>query len=143
MRARVTLPELISLPTGPVPGFYYLATPYTRYPQGMDAAARHAAIIAAELMTKGVKLFCPIVHSHEIAKVYPGHNVHEFWMSVDRPFMAAARALIVATMDGWDVSRGVLEEIAEFEKMGKPVYLFDPLPFLRKHGEAAAPAGEA
>lgn len=130
----MTLPELISLPTDRVPSFSYLATPYTRYPLGMEAAADHASIIAAELMLKGVKVFCPIAHSHSIAKVYPELNAHEFWMSVDRPFMVAAKALIVATMDGWDVSRGVLEEIDAFKQMGKPIYVFNPRPILHKYG---------
>ena len=41
--------------------FHYLATPYTRYPHGMEAAYREARKCAAMLTDTGVIVFAPVV----------------------------------------------------------------------------------
>lgn len=106
-------------------GFLYLATPYTNYPDGHQAAFDIACLIAADLMASGVNVLSPIAHSHPIAMQGIDNVDHEFWMNVDRPFMDAARGLIVAKIPGWQVSRGVTEEIAHFVKSGKPIVYLD------------------
>ena len=109
-------------------GFWYLATPYSRYPRGMSSAAFDAASIAGRLMLRGVQVYCPIAHGHAIAGACSALPLdHEFWMAACRPFMEASHGLIVATMDGWHESRGVIEETDWFEEQGKPSHLIDPL----------------
>lgn len=125
--------------------FYYLATPYSKYPHGLDAAYEHASLVQGYLLTKGVKVFCPIAHSHGMARYYPDFNVHEFWMDVDRRFMRCAHACLVVLMEGWADSRGVAEEIFTFERMHKPVLYLDPAPIFAAHGVevASAPLSDA
>jgi hypothetical protein len=109
-------------------GYLYVATPYSKYPGGLNAAYDDACIAAASLISEGVAVFCPIAHSHGIANQGIDHYSHEVWMRVDHAMMASARGLVVVQMPGWKESRGVTEEIARFVKDGKPiVYMEWPL----------------
>lgn len=109
-------------------GFFYLASPYTSYRYGREAAAFQVSFVAAYLMTKGVKLFCPIAHSHAIAEAGDlDHIDHDFWIQNDRPLMEAAKGLIVCQLPGWQESRGVQAEIACFQAAGKPIVYWNPL----------------
>lgn len=105
-----------------VTGYWYLATPYSKYPQGHEAAFREASRIAAWFLKNHVPVFCPIAHSHPLTEHgdLPGTD-HEFWMWADSPLMASACGLIVCKMDGWDESAGIAEEIRRFTAGGKPI----------------------
>jgi hypothetical protein len=100
----------------------YLATPYTCYPYGPNAAFEDAAAIAAALIKRGLAVFSPICHSHPIA-VYGGIDAvdHELWMRIDREMWERCDELLVAKMPGWDQSRGIAAEIEYFLSHGKPV----------------------
>lgn len=104
-------------------GYLYLATPYSKHPEGIDAAFRHACAAAGRLLSRGVKVFSPIAHSHPIAI---NGNVdplsHEIWLAADRPFMDAARGMIVVMMPGWEESYGVQHEIEVFREQNKPIH---------------------
>ena len=107
-------------------GFYYLATPYSRYPCGQEAAYFEASRAAAHLMKRGVIVFCPIAHSHSLAVlggIDPAN--HDIWIPADQPFMDHAKGLIVAKMLTWQTSHGVRVEIDTFEAAGKPIYYMD------------------
>lgn len=45
----------------------YLGSPYSLYPAGLDQACIDACKIAARLLTKGITVYSPIAHCHEIA----------------------------------------------------------------------------
>lgn len=101
-------------------GFWYLATPYTRYPYGMESAFREASKAAALLIQAGIPVFCPIAHSHPIA--VHGHlsqTDHGTWLTVDKPMMDAAVGLIVVQMSGYEQSVGVQHERDVFGCAGK------------------------
>jgi hypothetical protein len=100
-------------------GFWYLATPYTDYPVGTEAAFHDAVKAQAFLMAAGVLVFCPIAHTHPAAAAGLVGN-HDFWLRADRPFMKAAMGIIVVEMNGWDTSRGIKAEREEFRRLGKP-----------------------
>lgn len=107
--------------------FWYLATPYSKYPLGSAAAEKIACENAALLILAGIPVFSPIAHSHGIAT----HGVinpfdHEVWMALDRVFMKAARGLIVLKAEGWETSRGVNEEMKFFREANKPVWPMEP-----------------
>ncbi|MEP6826877.1 MAG: DUF1937 family protein [Aestuariivirga sp.] len=106
---------------------YYLATPYTNFGYGHTAAFAEAARCAADLIRQGVNVYSPIVHSHPIAELGGLDPVnHDLWMGVDRAFMERCDGIIVATMKGWDSSKGVMFEIDWFTKAGKSVRYYDP-----------------
>jgi nucleoside 2-deoxyribosyltransferase len=107
--------------------YFYLATPYSKYKAGFDAAHIMACEQAALLIKDGLVVYSPIAHTHPIAmhgNIDPTHNFN--WLALDAPLMDAACGIIVCMMDGWLESRGVQHEIEVFQRAGKPVYYMMP-----------------
>lgn len=104
-------------------GFWYLATPYSRYPAGLEIAFRHACTAAGELLKHGVHVYSPIAHTHPIA-VNGGLDPfsHDIFIPLDEHFMRAARGLLVLRMPGWDQSKGIDIEIEHFRRAQKPIH---------------------
>lgn len=48
-------------------GLVYLATPYSKYPRGIEAAFVDASRLAACLVRLGISVYSPIAHTHPIA----------------------------------------------------------------------------
>ncbi len=116
-------------------GYFYLASPYTKFKQGYHAAYREIAITAGALASHGIATFSPVVYTHTLCQFdadkdgnhnYLNPTDHDFWMEYDSQFAQQAEGLLVCKMDGWDVSVGVQMEIDWFTKMGKPIYYFSP-----------------
>ena len=108
-------------------GLVYIASPYTLFPAGQDAAFQEAAMITARLMTIGVKCFSPITHSHPIAQYGCIDALdHDFWLDADVPFMEAADACCVAMLESWEASDGIAREMDFFHYSRKPVWMLDP-----------------
>lgn len=117
-----TLDDLSSLP-----GYIYLGSPYSKYAQGLDVAARLVAESAAILMRRGLVVFSPIAHGHAVT--------HEgnlpaldwtFWQRQCDPLVDAAAALVVLQMEGWWESVGLEYEIKRFREVGKPIVYLPP-----------------
>lgn len=106
----------------------YLATPYTKYHLGIDAAFVHAAEVSARLLQRGVRVYSPIAHTHPLA-IYGNLDPldHTIWLPFDEAMMDAADCLIVARMKGWDESFGVKHEIEFFAREKKPIIHIDPV----------------
>lgn len=107
--------------------FWYLATPYSKYPGGLDKAFKMACRATAEFIRLGVRVYSPIAHTHPVA-IYGDIDPydHGIWLPADKPFMDVACGLIVYQAIGWDESRGILEEIKAFTEQGKPVTYATP-----------------
>jgi hypothetical protein len=109
------------------PPLYYLATPYSKYAKGIEVAFADAAALAARLLVAGHKVYSPIAHTHPLAvhgKLDPLD--HAIWLPFDGAMMRACDAILVAHMDGWQQSKGVLHEIRVFAKANKPIFDLDP-----------------
>lgn len=107
--------------------FWYLATPYSRFEGGIEAAFTAASQQAAVLVRAGVPVFCPIAHSHPIA-MHGGIDPydHEIWLPADGPMMEAASGLIICKLPGWSESVGIAHEVEVFRAAGKPVVYMEP-----------------
>lgn len=112
------------LPIG-MGGFFYLATVYTIHPGGKDMAYEHAAVCAAYLLKRGIKVFCPITHAHTISKLGILDDTHEFWMDLNTSFMRVSAGLIIAKMPDWERSRGISQEIEFFQARNSPIYTME------------------
>lgn len=114
--------------------FWYLATPYTKYEHGTEAAFVMACQQAALLLRAGIIVYSPIAHMHSVA-IHGGMDVSYAtpWMEFDAPLMAAAKGIIICRMAGWKVSFGVMHEREVFQAAGKPVVFMEPgvVPVLR------------
>lgn len=112
--------------SGPV-GFWYLGSPYSKYPGGLPRAHFLACLAAGRLIRAGIPVFSPIAHSHPIsnyADIDPFD--HDIWLPADAPIMRAARGIIVLKLDGWAASYGLTKEIEHFAEVGKPVVYMEP-----------------
>lgn len=112
-----------------IPGLVYLASPYSRYPKGREAAFQEAARLTGLMLEYDFLAFSPIVYSHPLAlflRTRTNDEEHDFWMHIDRQIFRRCDALVVAMMDGWHSSKGVAEEVAFFRWAKKPVWFLDP-----------------
>jgi hypothetical protein len=107
----------------------YLACPYSH----TSAEVREnrfeiANYVAAWAMAQGHTVFCPISHSHPIAKNLSEKLLldFDFWMGQDLPLLRICNDLWVYPNDAADVSRGVSREIEEAKKCGIPVRYIRP-----------------
>lgn len=107
-------------------GFWYLATPYSKYPPGLEWAFAHAANAAGQLLAAGVHIYCPIAHTHPVA-LHGGLDPysHEIFMPLDEAIMKHAHGVLVVKMPSWKTSYGVTVEIEHFKAAGKPVVYLD------------------
>ena len=86
-------------------GFWYLASPYTHFPEGREAAYTLAVDTTAALLRAGVPVFSPIVHTHPPAVAGDLQQAsHEFWVGVDQPMMDAAGGIVVLFAPSWEKS---------------------------------------
>ncbi len=102
--------------------YWYVATPYSGHPKGLNVAFKEACAATASLLRHGIRVYSPIAHTHPIAlegALDPFD--HDIWLPADGPLMQAAVGIIVVRMAGWDKSIGIAHEISQFKKAGKPV----------------------
>lgn len=107
--------------------YYYLATPYSKYPEGIEAAFIAACKITAKLIAAGTPVYSPIAHTHPVA-IHGGMDPldHNIWLPADKPLMDGALGLIVAKLPSWESSYGISVEIEAFKKAGKPIRYLEP-----------------
>lgn len=110
----------------------YLASPYTHDDLGVrHARERKATLAAGKLVEMGFSVVAPITQSHRIAELTPGIGAlaHDTWMEVDIAILKRVDRLIVLEIEGWDVSKGVQEEVSCAQEHGIPVS------FMNERGE--------
>lgn len=108
---------------------WYLATPYTKFARGQEAAFCEAAEATAKLMAAGLVVYSPIAHSHPVATYGGLASVDAldgaFWLRQNKPMMEKMDGLIVLKLPGWRESEGVQIEIDFFRRNKKPVIFAD------------------
>lgn len=108
-------------------GFYYLATPYSKYPRGIHAAYRLAQENQTILRMHQIRCFSPIVFCHHEAQVLDlDPHDHSIWLPVCAPIMARAKGLIVVLAESWESSFGMAQEWKDFDARGLPVIRMTP-----------------
>jgi hypothetical protein len=109
------------------PGFWYLESPYTLYPGGLDAAAVEALKIAGRLLRRSIRVFAPVPYFHIIAIEANLDPVNqEFWLAICKDFVDNARGGLIANMEGWQNSLGIARENKWFAEAHKPIFLMHP-----------------
>lgn len=106
-----------------VQGFWYLGTPYTNYPGGLNEAFELAACLTGVLSALELDVYSPIAHCHPVA-LHGGIDPRKgrFWMLRTAPVRRASCGLIVAELASWQESEGLTAEREEYSREGKPVY---------------------
>jgi len=112
---------------GPSMGLMYLASPLTHADPLVRFSRQYQARRHTKwLIKKGVNVFSPIAYTAAI-----GLNDLPFdwnyWGRMCLEQVAAAQAVLVLMIPGWDTSVGVTAEIAHARKLRKPVWYLQPL----------------
>ena len=100
----------------------YLASPYAH----VDPAVRQrrfedACRAAAAILRSGRNVFSPIAHSHCIEVHSEGVGAAFDWLTYDLWFLERCDCLWVLTLDGWEESKGVAQEIKWVKQLGLAV----------------------
>lgn len=109
--------------------FFYLASPYSHE----DAGVRHQKAVAvtrvfASLLDEGRVGFCPIAHTHEVSLLMQNvvrRDDRMMWMEMDLPLLRACEVVYVLTLEGWEQSKGVADEVAQAKICGIPIRFID------------------
>lgn len=109
-------------------GYWYLATPYSKWTHGLQDANTVAQMLAARLLELRLPIYSPIAHTHGIAEFVTGVDKrdHEFWLAADKPLFDAAYGLLIADLQGWRDSKGVTLEIKWCREQKKQFWLLNP-----------------
>jgi hypothetical protein len=107
--------------------FWYLATPYSKYPHGIHEAFVLAVQQRGLLLRAGIPVFSPIIHSHPVA-IQCGLDPfdHSIWLPSEEPILRCASGIIMLKADSWEISYGMRVERELFEAAGKPVVWMTP-----------------
>ncbi len=92
----------------------YLASPYTHPDDKVrEGNFRKVSQIAADLTAEGYIVFSPITYGHTLIQFRDMPGDWPFWASFCFSLLVKADTILVCdTMEGWDKSRGVDEEIS-------------------------------
>jgi hypothetical protein len=114
-------------PKHPRDYLWYLASPYSKYPEGLEIAHRQACRAAGILMMQNIRVFCPIAHTHHISLITVGMSStdHDLWTYLDKPFVDMCDGLIVLKLITWGDSHGVAHEIQCFTEAHKPIFYME------------------
>lgn len=106
--------------------FYYLASPFTSTDKELEKIrAFQVTEASAYLLVNGILQYSPVVYSSSIVRVDEFKNLPgswDFWKGLCTEIISRLDGFIVLTLDGWDVSVGVLAELELAESLGLPIY---------------------
>lgn len=100
----------------------YLASPYShkdpfvrewRYLRTMRELGR--------LLRRGLIVYSPIVHCHELAKIADLPRDAKFWERYNFRMIDAASQLLVLMLPGWEESVGIADEVKHAEETKKHI----------------------
>lgn len=105
----------------------YIASPYSHYKAGLDAAYADVGAATWKLHAAGIKAYSPIVYCHPIARAMGVDPLDaDFWMALAKPVLERCDALVIIRLEGWDKSYGMSIENDRFRAAGKDVWHIDP-----------------
>ncbi len=114
--------------------YYYLVSPYTKFPLGIEAAWYLACEESARLIAAGLPVYSPIAHGHAIS-VHGGCLIDEHdwkrWIELDEIVIAQSRGVIILRAESWKLSDGIRHERDIANDLKKPIIWMTPglIPF--------------
>lgn len=104
----------------------YLACPYRHADprvQRKRCAATH--YVAAQLTLEGRHVFSPLTHNELLIDIIEDTVPGEHWMQFDLAILAICKHLYVLKMEGWELSKGVMREIAFAKEKGISIQMVE------------------
>lgn len=105
---------------------WYLASPYSLYPGGIDTAHEMVAEQAALLVKRGVPVFSPILTWHFTAKSYGLPTDAASWEPQNRALVSACQGMIELHASNWFISVGMNQEREWFVEANLPIIIMHP-----------------
>lgn len=108
-------------------GYKYLASPYSD-PDPLVREQRYLAAATAlhTLLDNRIWTYSPIVHCHELAKLWGMPTDAEFWKEYDAAMIAGSNGIFVLRLEGWAKSVGVTGEIKLASELNKSITYLMP-----------------
>lgn len=105
----------------------YLGTPYS-HPEPMTREIRYlqAADALNTLLQNKIWTYSPIVHCHELAKLFSLPKDAAFWLEYNITMLRGSAGLFVLKLEGWAQSIGLKGEIAYAAEQGKTITYLSP-----------------
>lgn len=108
--------------------YWYLASPYSKYPAGPKAAYRIACVNSALLLANHIPHYCPIVACHPLVDRLPDFDPKDFthWKVQNESMMLVAKGIIMLKAKNWENSDGMMDEYMFFSLRKREVVYMDP-----------------
>jgi len=105
----------------------YLGGPYT-HPSRlvMQTRFKTLTIIAGRLAHKGLFIFSPVTHGHQIEYYARPKISYKYYVEHGIEMLSRCDALYIACIKGWELSRGLGAEILEAHRLAIPALYLDP-----------------
>lgn len=101
----------------------YLAAPYTHKKKSVVAyRVKKINTAASKLMNEGHIVFSPISHSHYIAVENDLPTDFKYWQEMNHSFIDWCEVMYILTLDGYEESKGIKDEIKYCKKINKRVF---------------------
>jgi hypothetical protein len=101
--------------------YHYLASPYSHPNADTRERRLDAAMDAtAFLLKQKLWTYSPIVHCHQLAVLHNLPTSYDFWKPYNIAMLNSAHTLLVLTIEGWDTSAGVADEIDYAHRLKLP-----------------------
>jgi hypothetical protein len=95
----------------------YVASPYTYHDKKVvEENYRRVSRYAAEVVSQGIVALSPITYGHTLVGFSPMRTDWTFWSNFCLTILSKCDEMHVLMIEGWDLSRGVAEEIEFAEK---------------------------
>jgi len=107
-------------------GLYYLASPLKGSPEEEAYRCDVSLKLTMAFLTQGIYVFSPLIYTKKIAEALNFSSIEErrgIIMTYLLRFLKTSRGLILVTLEGWQNSWGVSQEIKFCQENHIPVYI--------------------
>jgi len=100
----------------------YLASPYSHPDPAIQEERYREALQCVHYYAKrGLVVYSPIVHWHNVAKEFELPGDAAFWAKQNQAMLEKASQIIVLNIEGWKESKGLDQEIGWAEMLNIPI----------------------
>jgi len=100
----------------------YIASPYSHVLRTRREERFYKVLEYTNRLIQQDKIaFSAIVYGHPFADRLHAPINFEYWRSLNHHMIFVASEVHVLMLEGWDISKGVADEIAYAEEIGKPI----------------------
>lgn len=100
----------------------YFGTPYSHPNPAVVNERVHLTLVAtASLIRKGLIIYSPIAHCHDLALRFSLPTDAAFWEKINEDFLRSSNAFYALCIDGWRESIGLTREFKLARELKLPI----------------------